>query len=232
MSVLPAQKCPSKVRWLDSLLNLSPRYEWRLGSEAASARGTVLHPAISYPSADRLASISQSTFSIHVLPLMRDFTARRITCCCWTWLILRRHPGYVTPLSTSLTCCAMDDCSFILLPYGLSNHYKNFWAGGKGIPMPCRPSCFRTATIQELSTLHPFSAPKASPTPTSIARNERRALKERLGTARKQTKMGFQRNLRRINMGPAQGKEKRGRLRKKPHPPAPAPTPAVMKRKS
>jgi hypothetical protein len=44
--------------------------------------------------------------------------------------------------------------------------------------------------------------------------------------------MGFQRNLRRINMGPAQGKERRGRPRKKPHPPAPAPTPAVMKRKS
>jgi hypothetical protein len=77
-----------------------------------------------------------------------------------------------------------------------------------------------------------FLCLKASPTPKFIARNERRALKKRLRTARKQAKMGFQRNLRRINMGPAQGKEKRGRPRKKPHPPAPAPTPAVMKRKS
>jgi hypothetical protein len=158
----------------------------------------------------------------------RLFAVRNLTARCSDFLFSGTRSQYgvtpSTPLWPSLTRCAMDDWVHILLPYGLSGHYHFFCTGGKGMILPCAPPRFRIATLREVSTLnssHPYSLPPAS---TSIARYERRALREKVKSARKQNMVAFGRNVKKINMGPATGKEKRGRPRKKTQPPAPATT--------
>jgi hypothetical protein len=126
-----------------------------------------------------------------------------------------------TPLWPSLTCCIMDSCSRILLPYGLSSHYQNFLIRGKGMASPCAPPRFRIASLRELSTLNSSNTFTLPPSSTSIARVERSALKAKIKSARTQNMVAFGRNIKKINMGPATGKEKRGRPRKKAQPPVP-----------
>jgi hypothetical protein len=92
--------------------------------------------------------------------------------------------------------------------------------------LPCAPPRFRIATLRELSTLNPTHNYSLPPASTSISRCVRRALKENVKIA-KHNMVAFGRNIRKINMGPATGKERRGRPRKKAQPP----TPETPKRK-
>jgi hypothetical protein len=118
----------------------------------------------------------------------------------------------------------MDDCTVILLPYGLSSQYQDFQIRGKGVASACRPQHFRIASLHELSTTIPLHAHRPCLTSTT------KTLKDNLKAARRQAKMGYQRNIRKSNMATAKGKEIRGRPRNKPQPPTP-PTPRTTKRK-
>lgn len=76
------------------------------------------------------------------------------------------------------------------------------------------PPTFRNASLLELvARNHKGPSP---PTPRFALTDRPIAKKNSRINKESKSEMGFQRTLRRINMGPATGKEKRGRLRKKP----------------
>jgi len=84
------------------------------------------------------------------------------------------------------------------------------------MPVRCGLPQYRTATLLEISRLSPFDPHQSLP---SLRRtpNPRQIFRQRkLDCSRqKEDNMGFQRNIRKINMGPATGKEKRGRAKRK-----------------
>jgi len=111
----------------------------------------------------------------------------------------------------------MDTCSSILLPYGLSSQYQHILGERKDTSVRCGPPQYRTATLLEISRLNPFDPHQSLP---SLGRtpNPRQTIRQRKPeySSQKEDNMGFQRNIKKINMGPATGKEKRGRAKRKP----------------
>ena len=96
----------------------------------------------------------------------------------------------------------MDDRLRVLLPYGLSSYYKNLCTKGKAAQRLHGPPVFRIASLEDLSTVEPSYT---FPLRHAILNTGPQLASE------SENNMGFQRNMRRINMGPASGKEKRGR---------------------
>jgi len=111
----------------------------------------------------------------------------------------------------------MDSFFPILLPYGLSSQYQDILRGSKDTSVRCGLPQYRTATLLEVSRLNPFDPHQSLP---SVGRtpNPRQAIRQRKPdySRQKEDNMGFQRNIKEINMGPATGKEKRGRAKQKP----------------
>jgi hypothetical protein len=111
----------------------------------------------------------------------------------------------------------MDTCLHTLLPYGLSSQYRDFVAGRKDTRVQCGPPLFRIASLLELSKPNPFGSHKSPPASSAVTQRQQRTRKRKFESFQHNHKdMGFQRNIRKINMGPATGKEKRGRVRRKP----------------
>ena len=85
------------------------------------------------------------------------------------------------------------------------------------MPVRCGLPQYRTATLLEISRLSPFDPHQSLP---SLGRttNPRQPIRQRNPDypRQKEHNMGFQRNIKKINMGPATGKEKRGRAKRKP----------------
>jgi len=96
----------------------------------------------------------------------------------------------------------MEDHLRVLLPYGLSSYYRSLRTKGKAAQRLHGPPVFRIASLEDLSTVEPLDT---FPPRHAILNTAPRI------TPESEDNMGFQRNMRRINMGPASGKEKRGR---------------------
>ncbi|KAI8941660.1 hypothetical protein NX059_002872 [Plenodomus lindquistii] len=120
----------------------------------------------------------------------------------------------------------MDDWTSARLPYGLSSAHRNLRTGGKGVAIP-----FGQQTRQQISTLKELSQlPIATPAIKNVPslRPSQPSSKHHKKHRREadQDTMGYVRNVRKINMGAASGKEKRGRTPKS----APAPQSSVRKK--
>ncbi|KAF2848715.1 hypothetical protein T440DRAFT_152220 [Plenodomus tracheiphilus IPT5] len=108
----------------------------------------------------------------------------------------------------------MNDSNSVRLPYGLSCAHQNSRFGGKGVAMPWGQQTRQPiSTLKELSRLPVTMTTDTTVTPLfSCQIPSRHHTKDRQGILRH--KMGFVRNVRRINMGPATRKEKRSRTPK------------------
>lgn len=104
-------------------------------------------------------------------------------------LFLRYPPTYLS----------MHTSSYILLPYGLNSQYQSYLTGDDNSRTQCGPPRFHTASLLELSKLNHLVT--------------QRKLKS---ACQQQNSMGFQRNTKKVNMGLATGREKRGRAKRKP----------------
>jgi hypothetical protein len=111
----------------------------------------------------------------------------------------------------------MDACLHILLPYGLSSQYQDILKGRNITPVLYGLPRFRTASLLELSKLNSPPSNQSLPALGSIPQSHQVTRKRKPSYAhRTEENMGFQRNIRNINMGPATAKEKRGRAKRKP----------------
>jgi len=112
----------------------------------------------------------------------------------------------------------MDTCFPILLPYGLSSQYQDILRGRKDTPVRFGLPQYRTATLLEISrALNPFDPHQFLPT-LGRTGNPRQPIRQHKPDypRQKEGNMGFQRNIKKIDMDPATGKEKRGRAKRKP----------------
>jgi hypothetical protein len=104
-----------------------------------------------------------------------------------------------------------------LLPYGLSSQYQDFLAGDKDKTIRCGLPRFHIASLLELSKFNSFHSRQSLPALDSTTQPHQNTTQRKpSSTLPAKDTMGFQRNIKKINMGPATGKEKRGRAKRKP----------------